>query len=98
MASVFKPAGAKRWVINYRDETGRVRKKTAYTDRRESQRLADKLEEDARKVRDGLVSSTEQAIIGQARATIQSHVDQYHRHLIDTDATAKHADLRTGAS
>ena len=59
MASIFKPAGKSKYVIVYADENRRRRKKTAYTDKRESERLASQLEETARKVRDGLMSRSE---------------------------------------
>ena len=93
MASVFKPAGAKRFVITYRDEDGRLRKKTAYTDRRESERLAQKLEETSRKVRDGLMTRSEISITSRVGQSIGQHIDHYRQFLLDADITPKHADL-----
>jgi integrase len=93
MASIYKPAGSKRYVINYRDEHGRLRKKTAYTDKRESERLAGNLEETARKVRDGLTSRGEISVVARQKQAIDDHVNAYHKNLLDSDFTRKHADL-----
>ena len=54
MASVFKPAGADKWMINFTDQHGKRRKKIGYPDKKRTDRLAAKLEEEAREVRDGL--------------------------------------------
>jgi site-specific recombinase XerC len=93
VASVFKSEGAKKYVIFYVDEHGRRRKKTAYSDRRESERLAHKLEETARKVRDGLVSRSEENLVNQQQQALDEHLATYHQFLIDADKTPKFADL-----
>jgi integrase len=93
MASVFKIDGAKRYTIVWTDENGRRRKKAGYTDRRESERLGEKLEEEARKVKAGLVTRSEISITKRLRVSIEEHIDRYRQSLIDEDATAKHADL-----
>jgi integrase len=93
VASVFKPEGAKKYVIVYADEHGRRRKKTAYTDRRESERLASKLEETARKVRDGLMSRSEANIVSEQKQSLDEHLVKYHQFLLDADKTPKFADL-----
>jgi integrase len=93
LASVFKPTGAKKYVIFYTDENGRRRKKTAYTDKRESERLAYKLEETARRVRDGLTSSSELNVVSRQKQAIDEHLDAYHQFLLDADKTEKFADL-----
>jgi integrase len=93
MASIYKPERSKRYVINYRDEHGRLRKKTAYTDKRESERLAHDLEETARKVRDGLTSQGAISVVARQKQAIEDHVNAYHKNLLDSDFTPKHADL-----
>ncbi len=37
MASVFKPAGSRKYVVTWRDKNGKPRKKTAYTDKAATQ-------------------------------------------------------------
>ena len=93
MASVFKPEGSKKYIIVYADEHGRRRKKTAYTDKRESERLANKLEETARKVRDGLTSRSEINLVIQQQQSLDEHIANYHQFLLDADKTPKFADL-----
>ena len=94
MASIFKPTKeSKKYVVEYTDETGRRRKKTAYTDKRESIRLGEKLEETARKVRDGLITRSELTIASCQRQPLGDHINSYHQFLLDADKTAKFADL-----
>ena len=93
MASIFKPANSKKYVILYSDENRKRRKKTAYTDKRESERLAAKLEETARKVRDGLISRTEVNVVTRQQQAVSEHLDKYHQFLLDADKTPKFADL-----
>jgi site-specific recombinase XerC len=93
VASVFKPEGSKKYVIVYSDEHGRRRKKTAYTDKRESERLANKLEETARKVRDGLTSRSELNVVNQQQQSLDEHLAKYYQFLLDADRTLKFADL-----
>jgi integrase len=93
MASVFKPRNSNKYVILYTDESRRRRKKTAYTDKRESERLAHKLEETARKVRDGLISPSELNVVSRQKLAVDEHLDKYHQFLLDADKTLKFADL-----
>ena len=93
MASVFKPAGNSKYVIVYTDENRRRRKKTAYTDKRESERLASQLEETARRVRDGLTSRSELSMLSQQQQTLDEHLARFHQFLLDADKTPKFADL-----
>ena len=44
MASVFKPKGAKKYMITWRDENGRRRKRIGATDKGVSQRIANDIE------------------------------------------------------
>jgi hypothetical protein len=53
VASVFKSKGNAYYTIVYTDEHGRRRKKKGYSDKRESECFARRLEERARKVKDG---------------------------------------------
>ena len=93
MASVFKPEGSKKYKVVYTDENRRRRKKTAYTDKRESERLASQLEETARKVRDGLISRGELNMVSQQHQALDEHLARFHQFLLDADKTLKFADL-----
>ena len=54
MASVFKAKKSdERYTIMYYDENGQRRKKIGYSDKRESQKLACRLEDEARKIKNG---------------------------------------------
>ncbi len=55
MASVFKPKGRPKYVILYVDENGRRRKKTGCTDKAESERIANDLENQKVLRRAGLI-------------------------------------------
>ena len=53
MSTVFKVKGNAVYTVVYTDEKGRRRKKKGYSDKRESERLANELEERRRKIKDG---------------------------------------------
>jgi integrase len=77
MASIFKSKGAKRYTILYFDENGDRRKRTGYTDKAETQRLANKLEDEARQRRDGLIDTAAERFAAQAKRAIGRHVDDF---------------------
>src|SRR4051812_11815937 len=54
MASVFKPKGRTKYRIEFKDEKGQSRTVPAFRDKKASQSLAAKLEEDAERLRAGL--------------------------------------------
>ena len=84
MASTFKRKtdrpGA-RWSIAYTDEAGRRRTKRAYRDKRASETLARKLEDEAKAIRDGLIDVGAERRAEAARAPIEGHIDDYRRAL-----------------
>ncbi len=85
MASIFKGQpdrnGRKRWVIDYTDAQGKRRRKTGYTDKRATERLAAELEGRAERIRDGLSDPHEDERRGQAARKLVDHLDDYETHL-----------------
>src|SRR5271167_1109652 len=54
VASVYKPAGRNIYRIEFKDQHGKTKKISSCTDRRSAEALAQKLEEDADRIRVGL--------------------------------------------
>ncbi len=77
-----------RWV----DEHGVKRERAAYTDRRESQRLADELEAQAARIRDGLVDPRDLALREHARTPVAEHIEAFGGRLTAKGGTPKHVD------
>ena len=91
MASVFKsPKNAPTWTIVYTDEHGARRKKKGYTDKRESERLGMRLEETARKIRNGDIDPKAQAYQGHEAKPLTDHLEDFKRSVRGKGATPKH--------
>ena len=73
MASVFKSEmAATKYTILYYDENSKRRKKTGYTDKRESERMGMQLEDRARKIRDGLIDLSAERFVNAERKLLSS--------------------------
>ncbi len=92
MASVFKPEGSKRYVIMYRGESGKRRKKAGYTDKQKSEQLANKLETEARRVRDGLADRKAESYRDHDARPLADHLADWQANLIAQGFTPKHAE------
>jgi integrase len=88
MATVRKKG--RKWYARYVDENGEKREKAAYTDRRESQRLADELEAQAARIRDGLVDARDLALREHGKRPVAAHIGAWVDHLAAKGATAAH--------
>src|SRR5262245_49356660 len=93
MASVFKPTGAKKYVIIYVDETGRRRKKTGATDKAVSERIARDIENRVALRREGLVDPKDEAYRTHTARPMVDHLDAYAAHLADKGRTEAHITL-----
>ncbi len=93
MISVFKPTGSRKWVISYKDETGRLRKKTGFTDKAATQRLANDLERKIGLRRDGVLTARDDGYAEAERKPLMDHVADWHGFILGKNRTAKHADL-----
>jgi integrase len=91
MASVFKfPKSALTWTIVYTDQHGKRRKKKGYTDKRESERLGMKLEERARKIRNGDINPKDERYRDHEAVLLTDHLEDFKRSVRGKGATAKH--------
>jgi integrase len=96
VASCFKPKGKAEYYVVYTDHDGRRRKKRAFTDKRESERLARDLEERARKVKLGLDDPKLEAYRDHAATPLSEHLADWGKSIEAKGGTAKHVELFTG--
>jgi integrase len=100
VASVFKfPKNALTWTVVYTDQHGKRRKKKGYTDKRESERLGMKLEERARKIRNGDIDPKDEKYREHEGVPLVNHLEDFKRSVRGKGATAKHIHMigqRTG--
>jgi integrase len=90
MSSVFKPAGSDRYVIVYRDENNKRRKKYATRDKAVSERIARNLENRVALRREGLVDPREEAFAEYASKSLLSHVDDWKESIRSRGGTLQH--------
>jgi hypothetical protein len=93
MASVFRPRGSRKYVIQWVDEHGRVRKKTAGTDKAVSERIARDIENRVALRREGLIDPAAERAADHERTPVNVHLDAWSTALIAKGATTKHAEL-----
>jgi integrase len=96
MASVFKSPGKSKYTILYTDEHGDRRKKVGYTDKSRSERFANKLEERAREIRDGLADPKAVAYRDHATRPLAEHLEAWKDDLSAKGRTPKHVELFCG--
>lgn len=98
MASVFKRnlgngRKAKVWTIQYIDSSGKQRQCKGFSDKQESERLAFKLEEQARMEKTGLIEPDSQNRKEMARKAIDIHLEEFLRTIECKGRTVKHIQL-----
>jgi integrase len=93
VASVFKPEGAKKYVILYFDETGKRRKKTGTTDRTVTERIARDIENRVALRREGVVDSKDEAYRDHDARPLADHIADWQSNLVSAGSTPKHAEL-----
>jgi hypothetical protein len=92
MASVFKPKGSDRYVIQYFDETGTRRKRAGTRDKAVTQRIANKLEEEVALRIAGLVDPKEEAYAKHAATPLDQHLTAWQKALTDKGAEPTYAE------
>jgi integrase len=92
MASVFKPDGAKKYVILYHDENGKRRKKTGATDKAVTERLARDIENRVLLRREGLIDPKDESYRTHAGRPLSEHLDAWRDTLLNQGAKLKSAD------
>ena len=90
MASIYKRTqdkGKRRasWYIGYKDHTGKRRTVKGFSDKGETERLAARLEEEARMVREGLI----EPVLEARKEPLERHVASFETHLRNRDITEK---------
>jgi integrase len=91
MASVFKAANAKRYTILYFDENGDRRKAKGCTDKAESERIANRLENEVSLRRAGLIDRKAEVYRDRESTPLASHIADWEANLIAQGHTVKHA-------
>ena len=85
MASVFKPKikgkESEKWFILYTDQHGKRRKKIGYISKRDTERLAMKLEERAARIRDGLDDPAAERYRDYERRPLSEHLADWTKAL-----------------
>jgi integrase len=92
MASVFKPTGAKKYVIIYVDETGRRRKKTGATDKAVSERIARDIENRVALRREGVIDAKAEALVTHEARPLAEHLAEWRAGMLARGMTTRHAD------
>ena len=92
MASVFKAKPSdERYTIMYYDENKTRRKKMGYASKKDTERLAMKLEDEAKKIRDGLADPKERGYQVHEKTPLADHLEAYGKYLVNKGAGDKHS-------
>ncbi len=95
MASVFKQKDTGKYVIVYRDETGRRRKKIGTKDRAVTERIARHLENKVAMRKDGVLDPKDEAYAAYAAQPLNVHLQAWKASTKAKGATPKHVKLFT---
>jgi len=91
MATVFKKNGEGNYIIKYIDHTGRRRELSSKTtDKRTSERIANKLEADVALRREGVIDPQVERMAQEAKSFIEQHVKHYEAMLNAGKRDPKH--------
>ncbi|MGO9598822.1 MAG: site-specific integrase [Isosphaeraceae bacterium] len=93
MASVFKPAGKSKYVIVYRDENGKLHKKTGATDKQVTERIARDIENRMALRREGTVDPKAEAYRDHEALPLAYHLAAWIKALEAKGTTPKHSRL-----
>lgn len=78
MASVFKRKGSDRYLAGYYDHNGKHRtRSTRTTDKAAAKRIAAKWEEQAALRREGCIDPRQEALSGEGRKSLETHLADY---------------------
>src|SRR5262249_21202518 len=91
MATIYKPTGRQKYIIEYVDENGKRCRKTGTTDRRLTERLAAKIVEDVALRKGGLVDAKAEAYRDHETLSLTDHLDDFERALVAKGDGPKHA-------
>jgi integrase len=93
MATVYRPKGRKKYVIEFFDEHGRRRKKVGASDKTVTQRIARDLENRVALRREGLIDPAAESHANHGARPVAAHLDDFRAALIAKGNTSKHVEL-----
>ncbi len=96
MPSVFKRKGASKYTIRWTDHLGQRREKVAYTDKAGSVRLANRLEDEALKRKDGLIDAKAESLQDNGRRSPDFHLEDFESKLIAAGRSDRHINQTCG--
>lgn len=97
MASIFKRKGKRTkhhpYIIQYKDEQGRKRQVTGYTDKDATLRRASDIEDRVRKIHDGLLDPSTERRQEHSRRPIGEHLEEFRQDMLARNVTLAQARL-----
>ncbi len=92
MASVYKRTDVKssKWYFSYKNEHGKNRVRVGFTDKRATQRLANDLEKNAQRIREGLIDPAEERLKEHRARSISDHLEEFEQSRRTKKRTDKH--------
>jgi hypothetical protein len=96
MASIYKPAGRTKYIIEFRDENGRRRRKNGATDKAVSERMAHDIEDKVALRNQGLIDPAAEAYRDNEVKPLAQHIADWQADLIAKGNTPKHAEHTSG--
>ena len=95
MATIYKPAGRSKYIIEFSDETGKRRRKTGTTDKGVTERIARDLENRVALRREGVVDPREEAYAKHAALPLADHLAAWVESLRSRGNTTQHVKLHS---
>jgi len=95
MATIFKPAGRTKYIIEYTNEDGKRCRKTGATDKGVTQRIANDLENRVALRREGLIDPKAESFKAHDDKPLADHLADWRDSMVHRGMTAKHADQST---
>ena len=96
MATIYKPAGKSKYIIEYTNENGKRCRKTGATDKGVTQRIANDLENRVALRREGLIDPKAESFKTHDDKPLVEHLDAWTESLEAKGTTPKHAKLFSG--
>ena len=98
MGGVVSRGNGRRWRIWYIDRHGKRRWGTGHADKRASQKLADELEQEERRIREGLVDPKVRERRAAASASVAVLLDLWREYMVAKGDGEKHANYQANAA
>ena len=98
MGGVVSRGNGRRWRIWYIDRHGKRRWGTGHADKRASQKLADELEQEERRIREGLVDPKARERRAAASIDVGCLIEQWRDFMLAKGDSPKHAEHQSGTA